>query len=136
VTGAKPIAICPQSISGVSDIGSLVAFYDIPERKGEVLYSSVPNTTRDNLTDKVGQPYLSKSPVSAMACCLFLPLVCHEMFVCFAKLSRDVAMWLTNAYFRRLSVFYFRSSTSNKLFKYEKKWLFKKNSSSGAQRNI
>jgi hypothetical protein len=48
VTGGKPIAILLQSISGVSAINSLVAFYDIHGVKREVLFFYfVPNTTRD-----------------------------------------------------------------------------------------
>jgi hypothetical protein len=38
VTGGKPIAIWPQSISGVSAINALVAFYNIHGRKREVLF--------------------------------------------------------------------------------------------------
>jgi hypothetical protein len=33
VTGGEPIAVCSQSISGVSADNPLVAFYDIHERK-------------------------------------------------------------------------------------------------------
>jgi hypothetical protein len=45
--GGKPIAVCSYSISGVSAINPLVAFYDIHGRKGEVLFfCSIPNTTR------------------------------------------------------------------------------------------
>jgi hypothetical protein len=48
VTGGKTIAVLLQSISGVSAINLSVAFYDIHERNGEVLYVySVPDTTRD-----------------------------------------------------------------------------------------
>jgi hypothetical protein len=49
VTGGKPIAVFLQSISGVSAINPLVAFYDIHGGKREVpfLYF-VPDTTRDN----------------------------------------------------------------------------------------
>jgi hypothetical protein len=36
VTGGKPIAVWSQSISDVSAINSLVAFYDIHERKGQL----------------------------------------------------------------------------------------------------
>jgi hypothetical protein len=51
VTGGKPIAVLLQSISGVSAINPLVAFYDIHGRKGEVLFlSSVPDTTRVRFT--------------------------------------------------------------------------------------
>jgi hypothetical protein len=57
VTGGKPIAVRLQSISGVSAIYYLVAFYDIHGRKGEVLFfCSVPDTTRDcwfNLADNI-----------------------------------------------------------------------------------
>jgi hypothetical protein len=48
VTGGKPIAILLQSISGVSAINPLVAFYDINGGKREVMRSYfVPDTTRD-----------------------------------------------------------------------------------------
>jgi hypothetical protein len=48
VTGGKPIAVLLQSISGVSAINSLVAFYDIDGGKREVLFFYyVPDTTRD-----------------------------------------------------------------------------------------
>jgi hypothetical protein len=47
VTGGKPIAVLLQSISGVSAINPLVAFYDI---HGEVLiFYVVPDTTRNDL---------------------------------------------------------------------------------------
>jgi hypothetical protein len=48
MTGGKPIAVLLRSISGVSAINTLVAFYDIHGRKGKVLFfCSVPDTTRD-----------------------------------------------------------------------------------------
>jgi hypothetical protein len=48
VTGGKPIAVILQSISGVSAINPLVAFYDIYGGKREVLFFYfVPDTTRD-----------------------------------------------------------------------------------------
>jgi hypothetical protein len=48
VTGGKPIAVLLQSISGVSAINPLVAFYDIHRGKREVLFFYfVPDTTRD-----------------------------------------------------------------------------------------
>jgi hypothetical protein len=48
VTGSKPIAALLQSISGVSAINPLVAFYDIHGGKREVLlFYFVPDTTRD-----------------------------------------------------------------------------------------
>jgi hypothetical protein len=47
VTGGKPIAVWTQSISGVSAINPLVAFYDIHEGKREVLFFYfVPDTAR------------------------------------------------------------------------------------------
>jgi hypothetical protein len=48
VTGGKPIAVLLQSISGVSAINPLVAFYDIHGGKREMLFFCfVPDTTRD-----------------------------------------------------------------------------------------
>jgi hypothetical protein len=48
VTGGKPIAVLLQSISGVSAINPLVAFYDIHGGKRKVLFFYfVPDTTRD-----------------------------------------------------------------------------------------
>jgi hypothetical protein len=48
VTGGKPIAVLMQSISGVSAINPLVAFYDIHGGKREALFFYfVPDTTRD-----------------------------------------------------------------------------------------
>jgi hypothetical protein len=59
VTGGKPIAVLLQSISGVSAINPLVAFYDIHGGKREVLFFYfVPDTTRDivyRLNDKVNR---------------------------------------------------------------------------------
>jgi hypothetical protein len=51
VTVGKPIAVLLQSISGVSAINPLVAFYDIHGGKREVLYF-VPDTTRDYKRDE------------------------------------------------------------------------------------
>jgi hypothetical protein len=48
VTGGKVIAVLLQSISGVSAINPLVAFYDIHREKREVLFFYfVPDTTQD-----------------------------------------------------------------------------------------
>jgi hypothetical protein len=48
VAGGKPIAIWLQYISDGDTVNPLVAFYDIHERKREVLlFYSVPDTTRD-----------------------------------------------------------------------------------------
>jgi hypothetical protein len=50
VTGSKPIAVLLQSISGVSAINPLVAFYDIHGGKREALFFYfVPDTTRDHI---------------------------------------------------------------------------------------
>jgi hypothetical protein len=52
VTGGKPIAVLLKSISGISAINPLVAFYDIHGGKREVLFFYfVPDTTRDKYTD-------------------------------------------------------------------------------------
>jgi hypothetical protein len=49
--GDKPSATCSQSISDVSAVGPLVAFYDITGRKTELLiYSSVPDITLSPIT--------------------------------------------------------------------------------------
>jgi hypothetical protein len=51
-TGGKPIAVLLQSISGVSAINPLVAFYDIHGGKREMLFFYfVPDTTRDHEPD-------------------------------------------------------------------------------------
>jgi hypothetical protein len=48
VTGGKPIAVLLQSISGVSAINPLLAFYDIHRGKREVLFFYfVPDITGD-----------------------------------------------------------------------------------------
>jgi hypothetical protein len=55
VTGGKPIAVLLQSISVVSAMNPLVAFYDIHGEKREVLFFYfVPGTTRDILKIKLG----------------------------------------------------------------------------------
>jgi hypothetical protein len=47
VTGGKPIAVLMQSISGVSAINPLVAFYEIHGGKRKVVFFYfVPDTTR------------------------------------------------------------------------------------------
>jgi hypothetical protein len=52
VTGGKPIAVLLQSISGVSAINPLVAFYDMHGGKREVLFFYfVPDTTQDTSHD-------------------------------------------------------------------------------------
>jgi hypothetical protein len=49
VTGGKPIAVLLQSISGVSDINPLVAFYDIYGGKREVLFFILSRTPHETL---------------------------------------------------------------------------------------
>jgi hypothetical protein len=50
VTGGKPITVFLQSISDVSAINPLVAFYDIHGGKTEMLFFYfVPDTTRETL---------------------------------------------------------------------------------------
>jgi hypothetical protein len=54
VTGGKAIAVLLQSISSVSSINTLVAFYDIHGGKREVLFFYfVPDTPRDIITIKL-----------------------------------------------------------------------------------
>jgi hypothetical protein len=54
VTGGKPIAVLLQSISGVSAIKPLVAFYDIHGGKREVLFFYfVLDTTRDGVSRRI-----------------------------------------------------------------------------------
>jgi hypothetical protein len=51
VTGGKLIAVLLQSISGVSAINPLIAFYDIHGGKREALFFYfIPDTTRDIIT--------------------------------------------------------------------------------------
>jgi hypothetical protein len=46
MTGGEPIAVWSQYILAVSDLNSLVAYYDIHVRNGEVLFFiSVADTT-------------------------------------------------------------------------------------------
>jgi hypothetical protein len=47
VTGGKPIAILSQSISAVSAVNQLIAFYDLHRRKREVLIFCSVLDTRD-----------------------------------------------------------------------------------------
>jgi hypothetical protein len=68
VTGGKSIAVSSQSISGVSAVFPLVAFYDIHGRKKEVLiFYFILNTTLDN--DLVIE-YKSRIPQSSVICIL------------------------------------------------------------------
>jgi hypothetical protein len=50
VTGGKAIAVLLQSISGVSAINPLVAFYDIHGGKREVLFFYLARTPHETLT--------------------------------------------------------------------------------------
>jgi hypothetical protein len=70
VTGGKPIAVLLQSISGVSAINPLVAFYDIHGGKREVLFFYfVPDTTRDY------QVALTKTGVQVKLSKISMPLL-------------------------------------------------------------
>jgi hypothetical protein len=81
VTGGKPMAVLLQSISGVSAVKPLVAFYDIHGGKREVLFFYfVPDTTRD-VTRKVFIYYITcyhhhhrpLIPLSGVGTCFLLP---------------------------------------------------------------
>jgi hypothetical protein len=63
VTGGKPIAVLLQSISDVSAINLLVAFYDIHGGKREVLFYFVSDTTRDCLLSNFGKMWVSQRNV-------------------------------------------------------------------------
>jgi hypothetical protein len=73
VTGGKPIAVRSQSISDVSAVDTLVAFYDIHGRKTEVpFFCSDPDTTRDyNKYSTDDWKYLSVS-LTFHICCLYV----------------------------------------------------------------
>jgi hypothetical protein len=63
VTGGNPIAVLLQSISGVSAINPLVAFYDIHGGKREVpLFYFVPDTTREIIISLLMTPLLGHRP--------------------------------------------------------------------------
>jgi hypothetical protein len=63
VTGGKPIAVLLQSISIVSAINPLVAFYDIHGGKREVVFFYfVPDTTQDNKKVKQKLNLLPSTP--------------------------------------------------------------------------
>jgi hypothetical protein len=49
VTGGKAIAVLLQSISGVTAVNPLVAFYDIYGGKRGRFFYFVPDTTRDEM---------------------------------------------------------------------------------------
>jgi hypothetical protein len=54
MTGGKPIAVFLASISGVSAINPLVAFYGIHGRKREVtLFNFAPDSIRDTTPDEI-----------------------------------------------------------------------------------
>jgi hypothetical protein len=69
VTGGKPIAVLLQSISGISAINPLVAFYDIRGGNIEVLFFYfVPDTSRychflDFFNSKIVKNIIIKSNV-------------------------------------------------------------------------
>jgi hypothetical protein len=63
VTGGKPIAVLLQSISGVSAINPLVAFYDIHGGKREVLFFYLARTPHETI---IGIIYENKQPNHSM----------------------------------------------------------------------
>jgi hypothetical protein len=79
MTDGKPITVLLQSISGVSAINPLVAFYDIHGGKREVLFFYfVPDTTRDYVRNDVkdlkwhhNRPLILLSGVSTI--CFLIP---------------------------------------------------------------
>jgi hypothetical protein len=74
VTGGKPIAVQSQTISGVSALVALIAFYDIHGRYGEVVFLfSVPVTIRDY---KIVNQFNYSELIRAL---WNMPLVCHEI---------------------------------------------------------
>jgi hypothetical protein len=54
VTGVKPIAVRLQSISDVSAVNPLVAFYDIHGRKEELLFYSFVSDTAQGYNNILG----------------------------------------------------------------------------------
>jgi hypothetical protein len=52
MTGGRPIAVLLQSISGVSTINPLVAFYDIHGGKREVLFLLLSRTPHETPTPR------------------------------------------------------------------------------------
>jgi hypothetical protein len=63
VTGGKPIAVLLQSISDVSAINPLFAFYDIHGGKREVLFFYfVPDTTRDTCITFIKHKKMALNP--------------------------------------------------------------------------
>jgi hypothetical protein len=60
VTGGKPIAVLLQSMSSVSAINPLVAFYDIHREKREVLFFYfVLDTTRNYINNNIFKNFLT-----------------------------------------------------------------------------
>jgi hypothetical protein len=72
VTGGKPIEVLLQSISGISAINPLVAFYDIHGGKRRLFFYFFPDTTRDYLNTISG--FTKLSPVDFQSYLLQLKL--------------------------------------------------------------
>jgi hypothetical protein len=88
VTGSKPIAVLLQSISGVSAINPLVAFYDIHGGKREVLFFYfVPDTTRDSQNRqsrnlRIAQQFTNGSGVLFLFCHGLHTYSAHMILLC------------------------------------------------------
>jgi hypothetical protein len=79
VTGGKRIAALLQSISGVSAINPLVAFYDIHRGKREVLFFyNVPDTRREIIIFLDIFNLENKICVLLMRAIIIIYLLCHD----------------------------------------------------------
>jgi hypothetical protein len=90
VAGGKPIAVLLQSISGVSAINPLVAFYDIHGGKREALFFYfVPDTTRDPTRHEINTVY---SLIITIYCQVYYSIKAHlqEIVRCSFKLKLDL----------------------------------------------
>jgi hypothetical protein len=83
VTGGKPIAVLLQSISGVSAINPLVAFYDIHGGKREVLFFYfVPDTTRELKYYCLNMCLMSQMCSETDVCFTHLRLALNFLVIC------------------------------------------------------
>jgi hypothetical protein len=100
VTGGKPIAVLLQSISGVSAINPLVAFYDIHGGKREVLFVYfVPGTTRVyinsvQLTSNLASLFPTLIPLSGVGITYF-----HHVMIKIQQLFLRLVAGLTSTLF-------------------------------------
>jgi hypothetical protein len=73
VTGGKPFAVLLQSISSVSAINLLVAFYDI--HRGKRFFYFVPDTTRDAKLKGCG----NNTPLNNNTQCVYLSVLVNRV---------------------------------------------------------